>query len=89
MSFTAKNDLIDETSAVDGNDREASNAKQVTTSVRGNAGERILKALAKVDEKKRRRAARLAQVSKIKSIYLHIAQKFIFSLLPKSSKNDQ
>jgi len=64
LSIAAKNDLK-EASAADGGDQEAGNAKQLTTSVRGNAGERILKALAKVDEKKRRRAARLAQVSNI------------------------
>lgn len=55
----ATEDVVDASAA----DQDASGAgKSFTTSVRGNAGERILKALAKVEEKKTKRAARLAQV---------------------------
>jgi hypothetical protein len=46
-------------------DHEESGIKPLTTSVRGNAGERIIKALAKVDEKKKKRAARQEQWDKL------------------------
>ena len=45
-------------------DKDATDTKKVTM-LKGSMGERINKALAKVEEKKRRRAARQAQVSVI------------------------
>ena len=43
-------------------DRDTASAKQLNTSVRGCQGERIIKALTKVEEKKTKRIARQEQV---------------------------
>lgn len=60
---TAGGDQDADNAAADAGDRDASSAKLLTTSVRGNAGERILKALTKVDEKKKKRNTRQKQVN--------------------------
>ena len=52
----------DQSAATAGVQKEAADAKGVTTTLKGSMGERINKALAKVEEKKKKRAARRAQV---------------------------
>ena len=57
-------------------------ASKVTTTLKGNKGERITKSLAKVEEKKKKRALRRAEVRQISCIsYFLVSPPFMYSYI--------